>query len=97
MEKTPEDLLREQLAACLAATQDCLVHSRAPHPDDERGHLRHSELLYVAKLMKASARLTTALARLKGQTRHDIHVLRGDAVPAGRLVDKGGRGRNCGG
>jgi hypothetical protein len=81
MEKTAEQLLNEQLAACLAATQDCLAHSRADKIDDLYGHQRHGDLAYVAKLMKASARLTESLARLKGDTHHAIHVTR---------VDKGG-------
>lgn len=76
MEKTPEQLLNDQLAACLAATQDCLAHSRAEKPDDPYGHQRHGDLDYVAKLMKASARLTQSLARLKGETSHAIHVTR---------------------
>jgi hypothetical protein len=76
MEKTPEQLLNEQIAICLAAMQDCLAHSRAGKADDTYGHQRHNELAYVAKLMKASARLTESLARLKGETRQNIHVTR---------------------
>jgi hypothetical protein len=76
MEKKPEQLLNDQLAACLAATQDCLAHSRAGKADDTYGHQRHNELAYVAKLMKASARLTESLARLKGETSQNIHVTR---------------------
>jgi hypothetical protein len=72
----PEDLLNEQLATCLAAMQDCLAHARTPQDDDPRGHLRRADLDYVAKLVKASVRLTEALARLKGETRHNIHVHR---------------------
>ncbi|HEY0267511.1 MAG TPA: hypothetical protein VGC16_12220 [Rhizomicrobium sp.] len=80
-DKTPEQLLNDQLATCLAAMQDCLAHSREARSDDEYGHLRRNDLAYVAKLMKASARLTQSLARLKGDTRHSIHVT--------REVDKG--------
>ncbi|HEU0095155.1 MAG TPA: hypothetical protein VFQ52_01775 [Rhizomicrobium sp.] len=76
MEKTPEQLLNEQIATCLAAMQDCLAHSRAGKADDPYGHQRHGDLDYVAKLMKASARLTQSLARLKGETQHNIHVTR---------------------
>jgi hypothetical protein len=92
MEKTAEQLLNDQLAACLAATQDCLAHSRADKADDPYGHQRHGDLAYVAKLMKASARLTESLARLKGETSHAIHVTRGDAAPGHvhRDADKGG-------
>ena len=76
MQQTPEDLLQDQLATCLAAMQDCLAHSRAPRDNDQFGHLRRNDLDYVARLMKASARLTAALARLKGETRQNIHVTR---------------------
>jgi hypothetical protein len=72
----PEQLLNEQIATCLAAMQDCLAHSRADNAGDTYGHQRHNELAYVAKLMKASARLTESLARLNGQTSHNIHVSR---------------------
>lgn len=75
-DKSPEHLLNDQLAACLAATQDCLAHSRTARPDDAFGHQRQADLAYVARLMKASARLTEALAKLRGQTRHAIHVTR---------------------
>jgi hypothetical protein len=71
---TAEQLLNDQLAACLAAMQDCLAHSRTPQDDDERGHLRRHDIAYVAKLVKASARLTEALAKLRGDTRHQIYV-----------------------
>jgi hypothetical protein len=80
-DKTPEQLLNDQLATCLAAMQDCLAHSRETRTDDDYGHLRRHDLRYVAKLMKASALLTQSLARLKGETRQNIHVTRG--------VDKG--------
>ena len=73
----PEDLLARQLATCLAAMQDCLEKSRAPAEDDYDS-TRSDELSHVPRLMKASARLTTALARLKGETSHNIHVTRAD-------------------
>jgi len=90
--RTVEDLLETQLAACLAATEDCLAQSRVKHKDDAYGHQRRNDVAYLAKLMKASARLTEAMAQLRGNTRHSIHVTRGDAgpgpVPPG-LEDKG--------
>jgi hypothetical protein len=73
---TVEDLLQNQLAACLAATEDCLAQSRIPHDDDHHGHRRRNDVAYVAKLMKASARLTEALAQLRGERRQTIHVRR---------------------
>lgn len=88
---TVEDLLHDQLAACVAATRDCLAHSRLPRDDDPYGHARQNELDYVAKLMKASARLTTALGQLWGDTRHDIHVTR-EHVGESRSANKKDRG-----
>ena len=79
--KTVETLLNDQLAACLAAMQDCLAHSRSAR-DDEYGHLRQEDVATMAKLMKASARLTESLAKLKGQTSMNIRVTRS-------MVDKG--------
>ena len=75
-----EDLLQDQLAACLAATEDCLSQSRVVRTDDPDGQLRRLDLDHVARLMKASANLTTALAHLRGNTRHSIHVTRGVAA-----------------
>jgi len=90
-DETPEQLLNDQLATCLAAMQDCLAHARTGREDDRHGHLRRHDIDYVGKLMKASARLTEALARLKGETRHNIHVSRdGGTVPVRR--DGGRRG-----
>jgi hypothetical protein len=71
--RTVEELLQAQLAACLAATEDCLAHSRLPDNDDD---LRGNELDNIARLMKASARLTAALAGLRGERRQTIHVRR---------------------
>jgi hypothetical protein len=94
--KTPDELLNDQLATCLAAMQDCLAQSRQPRADDKYGHMRRNDVAYLAKLMKASARLTASLARLKGNTSHNIHVTHGDAGPGdaarGRGVDNGGGG-----
>jgi len=87
MEKNPALLLNDQLATCLAAMQDCLAHSRESRADDTYGNMRRNDVAYVAKLMKASALLTASLARLNGQTSHNIHVRhdadRNDADKAG--------------
>jgi len=82
MEKdAPEDVLNRQLATCLAAMQDCLENSRAPRrPDDTYDRVRTRNLDQVATLMKASAELTLALAKLKGETSHNIHVTRAGLV-----------------
>ena len=74
--QTVEALLQNQLSACVAATEDCLVQSRVARADDSEGQLRRLDLDYVVKLMKASARLTEALAQLRGERRQEIHVRR---------------------
>ena len=74
--KSIETLLNDQLSACLEAMQDCLAHSRTAQPDDECGNDRREDVTTMAKLMKASARLTEALAKLNGESRHTIHVTR---------------------
>jgi len=74
--RTVEDLLQSQLAACVAATEDCLAHSRQLQADDEYGEGRRNDVAYVAKLMKASARLAAAMAQLRGERRQTIHVRR---------------------
>jgi hypothetical protein len=79
--QTVEDLLQNQIAACLAATEDCLAQSRRRRADDTYGHQRRNDVAYLAKLMKASARLIEAMAQLRGNTRHSIHVTRGDTAP----------------
>jgi hypothetical protein len=86
---SPETLIGNQLATCLAAMQDCLAHSRAENDNDSHGHLRRHDVAYFAKLMKASARLTEALAKLKGQSRIDIHVQRSEAPLDSLLLHKG--------
>jgi hypothetical protein len=73
---TPEQLLNDHLATCVEAMRDCLAHSREPRDDDDYGNLRRNDIAYLAKLMKASARLASSLAQLKGETRHSIHVHR---------------------
>jgi hypothetical protein len=92
MTHTPETLIASQMAACLAAMQDCLAHSRADNGNDSHGHLRRNDVAYFAKLMKASALLTEALARLKGQSRIDIHVRRSEAPPLDSLLLHKGEG-----
>jgi hypothetical protein len=90
--KTPDGLITDQLATCLAAMQDCLAHSRAENANDSHGHLRRNDVAYFAKLMKASARLTEALSKLRGQSRIDIHVQRSEVSSLDSLLLHKGEG-----
>ena len=92
MTHTPETLIASQMAACLAAMQDCLEHSRTENSNDSHGHLRRNDVAFFAKLMKASARLTEALAKLKGQSRIDIRVQRSEVPPLDSLLLHKGEG-----
>jgi hypothetical protein len=85
---TPEILIGGQLTACLAAMQDCLDHARGQNDRDTHGHLRRDDLACFAGLMKASARLTEALAKLRGQSRIDIHVQRSQVPAPANPLDK---------
>jgi hypothetical protein len=87
MTHTPETLITGQMAACLAAMQDCLAHARAENANDSHGHLRRNDVACFARLMKASARLTEALAKLNGQSRIDIHVRRSQVPPLADPLD----------
>lgn len=87
-ENSTDQLLNQQLTTCLQAMQDCLAHSRQARDDGGRGHLRREDVACVGRLMKASARLTEALARLNGQTRHDIHVTRDSRQTSDKTADK---------
>jgi hypothetical protein len=92
MTHTPETLIASQMAACLAAMQDCLAHARTENDHDSHGHLRRNDVACFAKLMKASARLTDALAKLRGQSRIDIHVRRSEVSPLDNLLLHKGEG-----
>lgn len=62
-----EDLICEQLTRCGAALEKCLVNAdkavRRTSP-----YYRKSELEAAVELVRASAQLGAALARLRGQT-----------------------------
>ncbi len=86
--RTVEDLLNDQLAACVAATEDCLAQSRRTE-DDPHGHKRRNDVAYLAKLMKAFARLTEALAQLRGERHQTIHVKREHVGESRSAIKKG--------
>jgi hypothetical protein len=88
--RTVEELLQAQLAACLAATEDCLAQSRLPVHDEDDDCRRSGELSYITRLMKASARLTEAMGGLRGERRQTIHVRREQV--GGAAKGKGDKG-----
>jgi hypothetical protein len=72
-EKTTESLLQDHLEIVSRALAQC-VREAEPNPDDEYGTHRNIELGNAVMLLKASARLGFALAKLKGEFRHNIRV-----------------------
>ncbi|HEY5346908.1 MAG TPA: hypothetical protein VIJ72_01855 [Rhizomicrobium sp.] len=75
MKKTSEELLQDHLAIISGALAQCVSEAN-PRTDDEYGHRRSGELAHAVSLLKASARLGLALAKLKGEFRHNIRVAR---------------------
>ena len=75
MKKTSEELLQEHLAIVSGALAECVREAR-PRQDDEFGERRSGELAHAVSLLKASARLGVALAKLKGEFQHNIKVAR---------------------
>ena len=75
MKKTSEELLQDHLAIVSGALAECVREAR-PRQDDEFGERRSGELAHAVSLLKASARLGVALAKLKGEFQHNIKVAR---------------------
>ena len=71
--KTSEELLQDHLGIVGAMLSQCAQEAK-PDPDDEFGARRSGELVNAAMLLKASARLGFALAKLKGEFQHNIRV-----------------------
>jgi hypothetical protein len=81
-DKTPEDLLEENLARCADSAAACLVNADAAI-DIASPYTRSYEMDRAVALLHASARLADSLARLRGRTQ-TIRVEReGMAMPDG--------------
>lgn len=78
-DRSTESLLQDHLEIVTAALARC-VREAEPDPNDEYGTRRNTELSNAAALLKASARLGFALAKLKGEFRHAISVSRSDGA-----------------
>jgi hypothetical protein len=73
-EKSPEDLLAEQIALCNAALADCFTQAQVPRPNDTYGHARQAEFQNARTLLKQCAHIGMAIAKIKGEFRHAINV-----------------------
>ncbi len=75
MKNTTEDILQSQLAQCAAALKSCLASADKARAAEDILTLK-DELDGATALLNASARLGEALARLRGETSHNINVTR---------------------
>ena len=75
---TPEDVITEHLALVAGALQDCFTRAQNITDDNEYGHKRSREFSSAVTLLKASAKLGLALARIKGEFNQNIRVHRGE-------------------
>jgi hypothetical protein len=75
-EKSPEDLLADQIALCNGALADCFAQAKVPQPDDQYRHMRRAEFDNARTLLKQCARIGLAIAKIKGKFRHEISVSR---------------------
>ena len=75
---TPEDVITEHLALVAGALQDCFTRAQGITENDEYGHKRGREFSSAVTLLKASAKLGLALARIKGEFNQNIRVHRGE-------------------
>jgi hypothetical protein len=83
-----ESAITRQLALVAGALEDCFAKAQAITNDNEYGHKRGAEFHSAVILLKASARLGLALARIKGEFNQNIRVHKGEGEA--RSV-KGGR------
>ena len=78
-------LLEAQLSQTLDALADCFAVTKTVNPvRDEYGHRRAREIENAVTLMKASADLGHAIAKIKGEYNQNINVLRGEIWPPPR-------------
>jgi hypothetical protein len=77
--------LEAQLSETLKGLADCFAVSQKVDPiRDEYGHRRAREIENAVSLLKASAELGLAIAKIKGEHNQNINVLHGEIWPPPR-------------
>ncbi|MDE2182683.1 MAG: hypothetical protein KGJ78_06640 [Alphaproteobacteria bacterium] len=80
-------LLEAELTETLKAVADCFAQSRLSTPaNDEHGHRRGREIDGAVSLLKVSAELGIAIARINGEYNQNINVLHGEIWPPRRAA-----------
>lgn len=79
--------LEAELGETLKAVTDCFAFSRSIDREaDEYGHRRAREITNAVELLKVSAGIGLAIAKINGDTNHNINVLRGEIWPPPRTA-----------
>ncbi len=73
-----EAAITRQLALVAGALEDCFAKAQVIPGPDEYGYKRASEFQSAVILLKASAKLGLALARIKGEFNQNIRVDHGE-------------------
>ena len=77
--------LEAELAEALKGVSDCLETThKIDFARDEYGHRRAREIENAVTLLKVSADLGLAIAKIKGEYNHNINVLHGEIWPPPR-------------
>jgi translation initiation factor 2 gamma subunit (eIF-2gamma) len=77
--------LKAELAVILKGVTDCFeVTNKIDFVRDEYGHRRAREIENAVTLLKVSADLGLAIAKIKGEYNHNINVLHGEIWPPPR-------------
>jgi hypothetical protein len=77
--------LEAELAVILKGVTDCFeVTNKVDFVRDEYGHRRAREIENAVTLLKVSAELGLAIAKIKGEYNHNINVLHGEIWPPPR-------------
>jgi hypothetical protein len=78
-------VLEAELSETLKAVADCFeVTKKVDTVRDEYGHRRAREIENAVALLKVSAELGVAIAKIKGEHNQNINVLRGEIWPPPR-------------
>ena len=79
--------LEAELAVILKGVTDCFeVTNKVDFVRDEYGHRRAREIESAVTLLKVSAEVGLAIAKIKGEYNHNINVLHGEIPRVPRTV-----------
>lgn len=92
---TPQAILSDQLSLCTEALRECFAGARTARSDEALRYRRASELDAAVAILKASAKVGAALAKINGEFRQNIRIER-EAQGEGAAKTRGSNGRGDG-